>query len=121
MEQSIAVDRYHADAQLITTIDEPIEKKPVEYVEPKVCDQQNNFRDDEEEINDVLRNSDNNVRDILDNEEQEQEQQAMRDPPAAVSLNHGDSEVRKCPVCDWEFPQQMNIEGKNQHIEGHFQ
>lgn len=115
LEQSIALDRDHANAQLpVTTIDDPIEQKPVEYVPPKVQDEQDNFRDVEEELDAVLRNSDNDVRDVPYEEEERQQQRQ-------ASFNRDDSVVRKCPVCDWEFPEQMNSEGRNQHTESHFQ
>ena len=119
MEQSIALDRDHANAQAITTMDEPIEKKEVECVKPNACDQQEDLRDDEEKIDDILRNSDNNPPACVEDDEEQQQQQQQQIMRA--SLNHGDSAVRNCPMCDWEFPEEMNDEGKRQHIEGHFQ
>jgi chromosome segregation ATPase len=40
---------------------------------------------------------------------------------ARASLAGVDDEVRQCPVCYWEFPKNMNVDGKREHIEHHFQ
>lgn len=62
----------------------------------------------------------------------QQEQQKYQDPqpelelesrPTSIrsSLGDIDEEVTKCPMCYWEFPVHMNVDGKREHIEHHFQ
>ena len=117
MEQSLAFDREQINAEPIITIDDVIEKKEVECVVQKTCN--NDCEDDEDELDAVLRNTHYDERNTHDDEEERQ--QPVRNQLKEASLVHADSEVRQCPMCSWDFPANMNTEGKNQHIEGHFQ
>ncbi len=67
----------------------------------------------EEQINLVLGNTDNNQQDEVDEEQ-------LKNQSARSSLNV-DEEAKQCPVCNWDFPAAMTIQGKNEHIEHHFQ
>jgi len=70
----------------------------------------------EEELFSLLRNTDNTQQD-----EVEEQQQRARSLSARSSLANLDEEVKQCPVCYWEFPTQMTVDGKREHIEHHFQ
>jgi hypothetical protein len=52
--------------------------------------------------------------------EEEEEQQRARSLSARSSLANVDEQVKQCPVCYWEFPTLMTIDGKREHIEKHF-
>jgi hypothetical protein len=77
-----------------------------------------NLEKDEEDINLVLGNTDNNNQYNDLEEEDQQQQQQIKAQTARSSLTE---EVKKCPMCDWDFPANMTLEGKNEHIEQHFQ
>ncbi len=66
--------------------------------------------DNEEELVSILRNT----------YEIQQENQEVQLPSTRASLADIDEEVRKCPVCYWEFPKNLNVDGKREHIEQHF-
>ncbi|CAF0936499.1 unnamed protein product [Rotaria sordida] len=36
------------------------------------------------------------------------------------TFDDADGEISKCPMCFWEFPPHMTLDGKNEHIEHHF-
>jgi len=76
--------------------------------------------DEDDLLDSVLRNSDMDRQDERE-EEEEQQQQRVNMRSAHSSLVDMDAEVRQCPVCYWEFPEQMNVDGKRDHIEHHFQ
>jgi len=85
---------------------EPIvEVKPIDEVEPIDA-----APDNEEELVSILRNT----------YENQQENQEAQLPSTRASLADIDEEVRKCPVCYWEFPRNLNVDGKREHIEQHF-
>lgn len=112
----MALDREEINAEPITTIDDVIEKKEVECVVQKTCD--NDCQNEEDELDAVLRNTHYDERDTHDDEEERQ--QPVRNPSIEASLAGVDSEVRQCPVCNWDFPATMNVDGKRDHIERHF-
>lgn len=57
------------------------------------------------------------------------EEQKKDEPIALVNNNASlvnsfmnfDSEVNQCPMCYWQFPRGMTVDGKREHIENHFQ
>lgn len=57
----------------------------------------------------------------LCNSSETQENQEDEIPSERTSLANTDIEVKKCPMCFWEFPSHMNVDGKREHIEHHFQ
>jgi chromosome segregation ATPase len=65
-------------------------------------------QDEEEELNSILRNNYEN-------------RAETKMSLARSSLGNIDGEERHCPMCFWEFPQNMNLDGKREHIENHFQ
>lgn len=118
MEQSLAFDREPINAEPIITIDDDVvEKKEEECIVPKVCD--NDHQDLEDVLDAVLRNTHHDERNAHD--KNEEEQPPVRHLPMEASFIQQDSEVRQCPVCSFDFPDNLNIEGKNRHIESHFQ
>ena len=42
-------------------------------------------------------------------------------PPTDSSMIDIDDEVRQCPMCYWEFPVHLTLDGKKEHIEHHFE
>lgn len=101
-----------------------------EQIEPLLTTTDTN----EEEIESVLRNTYDNqqeddIESVLHNtydnrqehEVEEDERRTMRAPSMRSSLDEVDGEVRQCPVCHWEFPGEMTVEGKREHVEHHFQ
>ena len=74
----------------------------------------------EDDMNLVLGNTDNNnqQQDDLEEQEEEEQKQQKKEEVARASLTE---EVKQCPMCNWEFPPGMTLDGKNEHIEHHFQ
>jgi chromosome segregation ATPase len=66
---------------------------------------------DEEELISVLRNT-------HENQQQDPEPQI---PSTRTSMADIDVEERQCPMCYWQFPEHMTLDGKREHIEQHFQ
>jgi len=66
---------------------------------------------DEEELISVLRNT-------HENQQQDPEPQI---PSTRTSMADIDVEERQCPMCYWQFPENMTLDGKREHIEQHFQ
>jgi hypothetical protein len=67
----------------------------------------------EEALVTLLRNS----YELQQKEKQKREKKttSTRTSPADV-----DVEERQCPICYWQFPQHMTMDGKREHIEQHF-
>lgn len=51
----------------------------------------------------------------------EMQQKDVDQAAARRSLDQDGKEVRACPMCCYEFPANMTVEQKTEHIEGHFQ
>jgi hypothetical protein len=60
----------------------------------------------EEELVSVLRNTYENK---------------LEEKTSSLSRASIDGEVRVCPMCYWEFPQDMALKSKQEHIDQHFQ
>ena len=72
----------------------------------------------EEELFSLLRNTYDYKTPETRDDENVQENQILS---ARASLANLDDEVHQCPMCYWEFPQHMTVDGKREHIEHHFQ
>jgi chromosome segregation ATPase len=101
---SAGAEEYKVLFRKYTALERSIQQQ--EKVEPTVDGSFN-----EEELVSVLRNT----------YENQQEKQETQIPSARSSLAADiDEEVRQCPVCSWEFPKNLNLDGKREHIEQHF-
>jgi chromosome segregation ATPase len=59
-------------------------------------------------------------------EEQQQQQDDDDDEEENVTSiritpDEAEGEIKQCPMCYWEFPKNITIDGKREHIEHHFQ
>lgn len=91
------------------SIEVPQEIPRAKTPEPELVPQTN--RDEEEELNSVLENTDPK------NNNQNQRSYSLAERESLASV---DSAVKTCPVCDWEFPENLTVDGKRSHIEEHF-
>ncbi len=57
---------------------------------------------------------------LLRNTYEIQQEQEKKTTSASTSCADIDEEVRKCPICYYEFPKTLNVDGKREHIEQHF-
>jgi hypothetical protein len=113
---SVGADEYRILYRKYSALEKSIETNQVqEKIElPPPTTMINQVYDNvEEQINLVLGNTDNNQQDEVDEEQ-------LKNQSARSSLNV-DEEAKQCPVCNWDFPAAMTIQGKNEHIEHHFQ
>ncbi|CAF4669978.1 unnamed protein product [Rotaria sp. Silwood1] len=71
---------------------------------------------DEEAIESILRNAYEPQQVKTEDQTNEENKNTLLPKP----INDADGEIRECPMCYWEFPQHMTLDGKKEHIEHHF-
>lgn len=56
----------------------------------------------------------------LQEKKEERNDQANSLTSIVASLNDAEGEIRNCPMCYLEFPKNMTIESKQEHVDQHF-
>jgi hypothetical protein len=114
---SAGADEYRTLFRKYTALERTVEMNQQQEKQNPTTILTNEHVPNDEELIALLRNS---------SERQEEKQDAGFDEErnsisTRASLLNLDAEVHQCPMCYWEFPLNMTVEKKTEHIEGHFQ